>query len=102
MSFLCSRSAILGLIAFAGAIALVVWRLPRLTLRAQFLVLLSLCVSIGFVLITVVQIPDFPGRLAVSLVLVVFIAAPFATRTFMRSLNQEEEHQAGEQDHDVR
>ncbi|MGC1686205.1 MAG: hypothetical protein WA734_11340 [Candidatus Acidiferrales bacterium] len=102
MAFLRSPSAILGVIAYAGAIAIVVWRLSRLSLRAQFLVLLSLGVSIGFVLMTVVQIPDFPGRLAVSMVLVVFIAAPFATRTFMRSLKQEERQQAGSQDHDVR
>ncbi len=91
-----TRTAILSAVAFAGAAALVVWRMRRLNLRAQFLVLLAFAVSIGFVFMTVLQVPDFPRWLAASMVLVVFIAAPFATRTFLRSLKEDEQQQARE------
>jgi len=102
MALVRPQTAILAAIAFAGAIAIVVWRMRRLNLRAQFLVLLAMGVSIGFVLMTAVQVPDFPRWLAASLVLVVFIAAPFATRTFMRSLKQEEQEQAREPNENAR
>ena len=102
MAFLRPQSAILAAIAFAGAIGIVVWRMRRLNLRAQFLVLLALGVSVGFVLMTVVQVPEFPRGLAAALVLVVFIAAPFATRIFMRSLKQDEQQQAGEPNENIR
>jgi membrane protein implicated in regulation of membrane protease activity len=102
MIFLRPQTAILAAIAFAGAIAIALWRMRRLSLRVQFLVLLSLGVSIGFVFMTVVQVPDFPRWLAAAMVTMVFIAAPFATRTFMRSLKQEEQEQAREPEDNVR
>ena len=101
MAFLRPQSAILAAIAFAGAVAIVIWRMRRLNPRAQFLVLLALGVSIGFLLMIVVQVPDFPHWLAALMVLVVFIAAPFATRTFMRSLKQEEQEQADEPNENI-
>jgi FtsH-binding integral membrane protein len=84
-------TAIMAAIAFAGAVAIAVWQMRRLKARAQFLVLLALGVSIGFLLMIVVQLPEFPHWLAALMVLVVFIASPFATRTFMRSLKQDEQ-----------
>ena len=101
MAFLRPQSAILAAIAFAVAVAIVIWRMRRLNPRAQFLVLLALGVSIGFLLMIVVQVPDFPQWLAALMVLVVFIAAPFATRTFMRSLKQEEQEQADEPNENI-
>jgi ABC-type iron transport system FetAB permease component len=83
--------AILTAVGFAAAVTIALWKMQRLGLRAQFLVLVAMGVSIGFVLMTVLQVPEFPHWLAVLMVLVVFIAAPFATRIFMRSLKQDEE-----------
>ena len=91
--FVRQQTAILAAAGFGGVIAVLVWRMRRLSLRAQFLVLLSFGVAIGFILMTVVQVPNFPGWLATLMVLAVFVAAPFATRTFLRSLKQEEQNQ---------
>jgi len=90
------QSAIFAAIAFTGAVAIAVWRMSKLKPRVQFLVLLALGVSIGFLLMIVVQLPQFPHWLAALMVLVVFIASPFATRIFLRSLKQEERDQAKE------
>jgi len=59
--------------------------------RAQFLVLLGLGVSVGFTFLVMVQLPEFPPWLGISLMAVVFTASPFAIRTFVRSLKQEGE-----------
>ena len=90
------QSAIFAAIAFTGAVAIAVWRMSKLKPRVQFLVLLALGGSIGFLLMIVVQLPQFPNWLAALMVLVIFIASPFATRTFLRSLKQEEQDQAKE------
>ena len=84
------------LTASAAFLVLMIWRMRQMSLRAQFLVLLALGVSVGFVLLTVVQVPRFSGWLATLLVAMVFVAAPFATRTFMRSLKQEEQDEEGD------
>jgi membrane protein implicated in regulation of membrane protease activity len=59
--------------------------------RAQFLVLLAFGVVIGFTFFAMVQFPQFPLWLGVSLMVVVLTASPFATRTFLSSLTQEYE-----------
>ena len=87
------QAAILAATLFGAGIAALIWRMQRLSLRAQFLVLLSLAVAIGFIFMTVVQVANFPRWLAAAMVVVVFVAAPFATRTFLRSLKQEEQSQ---------
>src|SRR5271154_417988 len=63
----------------------------RMRPRAQFLVLLVLGVVIGFTFFAMVQLPQFPLWLGVSLMMVVLTASPFAIRTFMRSLIQDDE-----------
>jgi hypothetical protein len=44
-------------------------------------------------------VPRFPGWLAASLVIVVFISMPFAVRRFMRSLSQEDEDEMKKASH---
>jgi hypothetical protein len=67
------------------------WSMRRLGLRAQFLVLLSLGVLIGFLFLILVQVPDFPHWLGISLVMIVFVASQFGLRIFLRSLKKEEQ-----------
>ena len=62
----------------------------KLSLRMQFMVLLGLGVSIGFIFLVMVQMPRFPQSFGVSLIVVVFIASLFGTRIFLRSLAQED------------
>ena len=63
----------------------------RLSMRAQLLVLVALGVSVGVLLMVVVQLPDFPRWLAAAMIAAVLIASPFATRIFVQSLKQDEE-----------
>ncbi|MFY9527757.1 MAG: hypothetical protein WBC04_04660 [Candidatus Acidiferrales bacterium] len=93
-----ARAALIFLIpaAAAAGIVLLVWCTRRLSLRAQFLALAALGVSIGFVLLMVVQLPEYRSWLATLLVLVVFGASPFAIRIFLRMLTEEENEQADE------
>jgi len=81
------------IVAFAAFLVVLVRRMRRMSLLAQFLVLILLAVCIGFVFLTVVQVPGFPVWLAGLLVVMVFVASPFATRTFMRAIKQEEEQE---------
>jgi len=90
------QSGGLTLAGFAIAVAALVWWMRRLNMRGRFLVLLILGVSLGFVFMTVVQVPEFPHWLALALVLVVFLASPFAVRSFMAALRQDEEEASGE------
>jgi FlaA1/EpsC-like NDP-sugar epimerase len=69
---------------------LLVRSMYRLPLRAQFMVLLGIGVSISFILLVMVQAPHFPEGLGVGLVVCVFIASLFGTRTFLRSLAEDE------------
>ncbi|HKM91558.1 MAG TPA: hypothetical protein VJX29_13170 [Candidatus Acidoferrales bacterium] len=82
---------LLAPLAFAAGVVLLTRSMHRMKPRAQFLVLLGLGVSVGFTFLVMVQLPGFPPWLGISLMMVVFTAAPFATRTFLRSLKQEDE-----------
>jgi hypothetical protein len=77
-------------IAALLGVFLLVRGMHKLSLRAQFMVLLGLGVTIGFVFLVMVQMRSFPEWFGVSLVLVVFIASLFGTRIFLRSLAQED------------
>jgi hypothetical protein len=80
---------ILILIAAMMAVSALTWSMRRLALRAQFLVLLGLGVSIGFLFLILVQFPDFPHWLGISLIVVVFVAGQFGLRIFLRGLKKE-------------
>jgi membrane protein implicated in regulation of membrane protease activity len=84
-------------LAFAGGVILLTRAMRRMRARAQFLVLLVLGLSVGFTFLVMVQMPDFPHWLGISLVVVVFTASPFATRSFLRSVKQEEEEREREE-----
>lgn len=79
---------ILSLILAAATVGIVllVWTMRRLSLRAQFVLLLALGVLIGFIFMTIVQVPGFPVWAGVSLIVIVFIASLFGVRIFLRSL----------------
>lgn len=48
----------------------------------------------SFLLLMIVQLPEYRSWLATLLVMVVFIASPIAVRLFLRSLTEEENEQA--------
>jgi hypothetical protein len=77
-------------IAALLCVFLLVRSMHRLSLRMQFMVLLGLGVSLGFIFLVMVQMPQFPQWLGVSLIVVVFIASLFGTRIFLRSMAQED------------
>jgi hypothetical protein len=77
-------------IAALVCVFLLVRSMHKLSLRVQFMVLLGLGVSIGFIFLVMVQMPQFPQWLGVSLIVVVFIASLFGTRIFLRSMVQED------------
>jgi hypothetical protein len=77
-------------IAALLCVFLLVRSMYRLSLRVQFMVLLGLGVSIGFIFLIMVQMPQFPQWFGVSLIVVVFIASLFGTRIFLRSMAQED------------
>jgi hypothetical protein len=87
---------ILILPAAALAVALLTRGMRRMSLRAQFMVLVVLGVAIGFTFLMMVQLPTFPPWLGVSLVAIVVAASPFAVRRFVRSVMQEDEQQSKE------
>ena len=73
-------------IAALVCVFLLVRSMHQLSLRMQFMVLLGLGVSIGFIFLVMVQMPQFPQSFGVSLIVVVFIASLFGTRIFLRSM----------------
>lgn len=77
-------------IAALVCVFLLVRSMHKLSLRMQFMVLLGLGVSIGFIFLVMVQMPQFPQSFGVSLIVVVFIASLFGTRIFLRSMAQED------------
>jgi FlaA1/EpsC-like NDP-sugar epimerase len=77
-------------IAALCGVFVVVRGMHRLSLRVQFMALLGLGVSIGFIFLVMVQMTWFPEWFGVSLMVVVFIASLFGTRIFLRSLAQED------------
>jgi hypothetical protein len=91
-----SRSAFLVPLVAAGGILFLLWCTRKLNLVAQFLVLLAMGVSISFLLLMIVQLPEYRSWLATLLVLMVFIASPIATRIFLRSLKKEENEKTDE------
>jgi hypothetical protein len=82
------------LIAITIAALLFVFVLVRsmrkLGLRMQFMVLLGMGVTIGFIFLVMVQLPSFPHWFGVALMVMVFIASQFGTRIFLRSMAQED------------
>jgi len=86
-----SAPLILIPLAFAAGVILLTRSMSRMRARSQFLVLLGLGLSIGFTFLVMVQLPQFPPWLGISLVVVVLTAGPFATRSFLRSVKQEDE-----------
>jgi hypothetical protein len=85
----------IAVVAAAG-VFLLTRAMQRLGLRAQFLVLIVLGISIGFIFLMIVQVPSIPHWLGISLVMVVFVASLFGTRIFLRGLAQEEREEASE------
>jgi hypothetical protein len=77
-------------IATSLGVFLLVRSMHRLSLRAQFVVLAGLGVTIGFIFLVMVQMRSFPMWFGVSLVVIVFIFSLFGTRIFLRSLAQED------------
>jgi hypothetical protein len=62
----------------------------KVSLRVQFMVLLGMGVSIGFIFLVMVQMPSFPMWFGVSLIVMVFTASQFGTRILLRSMAQED------------
>jgi|HubBroStandDraft_6_1064221.scaffolds.fasta_scaffold726365_2 hypothetical protein len=62
----------------------------RLRLRAQFMVLCGLGLSIGFIFLALVELSGFSVPLGTLLISIVFVASLFAVPIFLRSLDQEE------------
>src|SRR5271168_835998 len=86
-----SYPSLIGIaIASLLGVFLLVRGMQRLSLRVQFMVLLGMGVSIGFIFLVMVQMPSFPEWFAVSLMAVVFVASLFGTRIFLRSMSQED------------
>jgi uncharacterized membrane protein SpoIIM required for sporulation len=84
------RSLLLIPVAVAVGMILLIRAMRKLALRPQFMVLLVLGVSIGFIFLVMVQMPEFPQWLGVTLLVMVFIASFFGVRIFLRSVAQEE------------
>ena len=84
------RSLLLIPAAVAMGMVLSVRAMRKIGLRPQFMVLLVLGVSIGFIFLIMVQMPEFPQWLGVTLLVIVFIASFFGVRIFLRSVAQEE------------
>ena len=84
------RTLLLIPVAVAAVMVLLLRAMRKLALRPQFMVLLVLGVSIGFIFLIMVQMPEFPQWLGVTLLVIVFIASFFGVRIFLRSVAQEE------------
>ena len=90
------------LLAALLCVFLLVRSMHRVGLRMQFMVLLGLGVSVGFIFLVMVQMPQFPQWLGVSLIVVVFIASLFGTRIFLHSMAQEDKKTEDEAGHELR
>ncbi len=77
-------------IAALFCVFLLVRSMHKLSLRVQFMVLLGMGITIGFLLLVTVQMPSFPEWFGVSLIAAVFMASLFGTRIFLRSMAQED------------
>jgi uncharacterized membrane protein YczE len=87
---------LLLLSAAIGGILLVVWCVRKRSLLVQFLILLVMGVSMSFLLLMIVQLPEYRSWLATLLVLMVFLASPIAVRLFLQSLSADESEHANE------
>src|SRR5258708_20764871 len=77
-----------------GGVLLVVWCVRKRSLLVQFLILLAMGVSMSFLLLMIVQLPEYRSWLATLLVLMVFLASPIAVRLFLQSLTTHESERA--------
>jgi hypothetical protein len=77
-------------IASLLCVFLLVRGMHKLGLRVQFMVLLGMGVTIGFIFLVMVQMPSFPEWFGVSLIAAVFTASLFGTRIFLRGMAQED------------
>ncbi len=82
--------------AAIGGVLLVVWCVRKRSLLVQFLILLAMGVSMSFLLLMIVQLPEYRSWLATLLVLMVFVASPIAVRLFLQSLSIDESERADE------
>jgi len=94
--FMFAMRWLLLLSAAVGGILLLVWCMRRRSLLVQFLVLLAMGVSMSFLLLMIVQLPEYRSWLATLLVLMVFLASPIAIRLFLQSLSTDESKGANE------
>jgi hypothetical protein len=94
MFLLHSRSFLLLPVAAAAGILFVVRCTRKFSFLVQFLVLLTMGVSMSFLLLMIVQLPEYRSWLATLLVLTVFLASPIAIRIFLRILTSEENEHA--------
>ena len=74
------------LLVVTGGLMFFIRSMRRFSLRVQFIALLALGVLIGFLFMTIVQVPGFSVWLGISLIAVVFIASLFGVRIFLHSL----------------
>ena len=84
------RLLLLTPVAVAAGMVLLIRAMRKLALRPQFMVLLVLGVSMGFIFLVMVQMAEFPQWLGVTLLAIVFVASFFGVRIFLRSVAQEE------------
>jgi FtsH-binding integral membrane protein len=93
-----SQALLLALIFLAATAGLMflIRSMRKLSLRVQFMVLLALGVSIGFLFMTIVQVPGFSVWLGISLIAVVFIASLFGVRIFLHSLAEDKAEGMGD------
>jgi hypothetical protein len=87
---------LLLLFAAVGGISLLVWCMRKRSLLIQFLILLAMGVLMSFLLLMIVQLPEYRSWLATLLVLMVFLASPIAVRLFLQSLSTDESERADE------
>jgi len=86
-----SAPLILIPLGFAAGVIALVRSMNRMRPRTQMMVLAGLGLIIGFTFFVMVQLPEFPQWLGISLVVVALVAAPFATRSALCSVMQEDE-----------
>ncbi len=77
-------------VAAAVGVSLLIRGMHRLSLRAQFLVLLAMAVLIGFIFLVMVQMPGVPMWFGIALLSIVFAESLLGTRIFLRSISQED------------
>lgn len=87
-------SLVLIPLAFAAGVLVLVRSMSRMRPLVQLAVLAVLGLSVGFTFLVMVQLPEFPRWLGISMMVVALVAAPFATRSALRSVAQEDERRS--------